>query len=73
LTAHSEKGQKRSKALSTWATERLSHLVSGATPPALIAKPDLLNGDGTMFGGYLAALAEQMLAFAAMTVLPGDN
>lgn len=31
--------------------------------------PDLLNGDGSMFGGYLAALADQMLAFAAMTVI----
>lgn len=37
-----------------------------------IAKPDLLNSDGSMFGGYLAALADQMLAFAAMTVLPAD-
>jgi uncharacterized protein (TIGR00369 family) len=34
---------------------------------------DLLNDDGSMFGGYLAALADQMLAFAAMTVLPGDH
>lgn len=32
--------------------------------------PDLLNGDGSLFGGYLAALADQMLAFAAMSVLP---
>ncbi|ATQ44374.1 PaaI family thioesterase [Caulobacter mirabilis] len=34
-------------------------------------EPDagLLNGDGTVFGGYLAALADQMLTFAAMTVL----
>jgi acyl-coenzyme A thioesterase PaaI-like protein len=37
------------------------------------SKPDLLNSDGSMFGGYLAALADQMLAFAAMTVLPGDH
>ena len=37
------------------------------------AKPDLLNEDGSMFGGYLAALADQMLAFAAMTVLPADH
>jgi uncharacterized protein (TIGR00369 family) len=36
------------------------------------AKPELLNEDGSMFGGYLAALADQMLAFAAMTVLPTD-
>ena len=33
---------------------------------------DLLNADGSMFGGYLAALADQMLAFAAMTVVPAD-
>jgi uncharacterized protein (TIGR00369 family) len=37
------------------------------------AKPELLNEDGSMFGGYLAALADQMLAFAAMTVLPADH
>jgi|SRR5215217_1658923 len=30
---------------------------------------DILNGDGSMFGGYLAALADQMLAFTAMTVI----
>lgn len=35
--------------------------------------PDLENGDGTMFGGYLAALADQALAFAAMTVIGGDS
>lgn len=32
-------------------------------------QPELLNIDGSMFGGYLAALADQMLAFAAMTVI----
>ncbi|HXC56608.1 MAG TPA: PaaI family thioesterase [Rhizomicrobium sp.] len=31
---------------------------------------DLLNGDGSLFGGYIAALADQMLGFAAMTVVP---
>jgi uncharacterized protein (TIGR00369 family) len=31
--------------------------------------PDVLNGDGSLFGGYIAALADQMLAFAAMTVV----
>jgi uncharacterized protein (TIGR00369 family) len=31
---------------------------------------DVLNGDGSMFGGYIAALADQMLGFAAMTVVP---
>lgn len=36
-------------------------------------KPELMNGDGAMFGGYLAALADQILAFAAMTVVPGDK
>ena len=34
---------------------------------------DLLNGDGSLFGGLIAALADQMLAFAAMTVVPGDH
>jgi uncharacterized protein (TIGR00369 family) len=38
-----------------------------------VAKPELMNSDGSMFGGYLAALADQMLAFAAMTILPGDH
>ena len=36
------------------------------------SSPELLNSDGSIFGGYLAALADQALAFAAMTVLPGD-
>jgi uncharacterized protein (TIGR00369 family) len=35
--------------------------------------PDILNGDGSLFGGYLAALADQVLAFAAMTVAPDDR
>jgi uncharacterized protein (TIGR00369 family) len=34
--------------------------------------PELLNSDGSLFGGYLAALADQILALAAMTVAPGD-
>jgi acyl-coenzyme A thioesterase PaaI-like protein len=38
-----------------------------------VAKPELLNADGSMFGGYLAALADQMMAFATMTVLPADH
>jgi uncharacterized protein (TIGR00369 family) len=36
------------------------------------ASPEIMNGDGSMFGGYIAALADQILTFAAMTVLP-DN
>jgi uncharacterized protein (TIGR00369 family) len=35
--------------------------------------PELLQSDGTMFGGYLAALADQTLAFATMSVLPDDQ
>ena len=31
--------------------------------------PEIMNGDGSMFGGYLSALADQMMAFAAMTVI----
>lgn len=30
---------------------------------------DVLNADGSMFGGHIAALADQMLAFAVMSVL----
>ncbi len=33
-------------------------------------KPELLQRDGTMFGGYIAALADQILAFAGLTVVP---
>lgn len=33
---------------------------------------EILNGDGTLFGGYIAALADQILAFATMTAIPGD-
>ncbi len=36
-------------------------------------RADLLNADGSLFGGYVAALADQMLAFAAMTVVSGDS
>lgn len=35
------------------------------------AAPEILNGDGSMFGGYVAALADQAVTFAAMTVIPG--
>jgi len=34
--------------------------------------PELLNSDGSLFGGYIAALADQILALATMTVAPGD-
>ena len=34
--------------------------------------PELQTADGSLFGGYLAALADQVLSFAAMTVTPGD-
>jgi len=33
---------------------------------------DLATADGSLFGGYLAALADQVLTFAAMTVAPDD-
>ena len=32
--------------------------------------PSVLNGDGSLFGGYLAALGDQILSFTAMTVMP---
>jgi uncharacterized protein (TIGR00369 family) len=35
--------------------------------------PGLRTADGSLFGGYIAALADQVLAFAAMTVTPGDK
>jgi uncharacterized protein (TIGR00369 family) len=34
--------------------------------------PDLATADGSLFGGYLAALADQVLTFAAMTVAPAE-
>jgi len=38
-----------------------------------IPSADLATADGSLFGGYLAALADQVLAFAAMTVVPNDR
>ncbi|WP_309644999.1 PaaI family thioesterase [Phenylobacterium sp.] len=35
-------------------------------------KHEILNGDGSMFGGYVAALADQILAFATMTAIADD-
>ena len=35
--------------------------------------PELGTADGSLFGGYLAALADQVLAFATMTVVPHDR
>ncbi|WP_332773673.1 PaaI family thioesterase [Phenylobacterium sp.] len=35
-------------------------------------KSEILNGDGSMFGGYVAALADQILAFATMTAIADD-
>lgn len=35
--------------------------------------PSLDTADGSLFGGYIAALADQVLAFAAMTVIPADR
>lgn len=35
--------------------------------------PSLDTADGSLFGGYVAALADQVLAFAAMTVVPDDR
>ena len=37
------------------------------------ASPEILQADGSMFGGYIAALADQMAAFAAMTVVPDGH
>ncbi|MDQ8727610.1 PaaI family thioesterase [Bradyrhizobium sp. LHD-71] len=56
-------------------TLRLGTIDSWA--PGLIKKtwlphPELLNVDGSMFGGYIAALADQALTLAAMTRVPDD-
>lgn len=34
--------------------------------------PELMTADGSLFGGYLAALADQVLAFTTMTVVPAQ-
>lgn len=49
-----------------------------AWEPGLVRKhwtpdPAILNGDGTLFGGHIAALADQILAFAAMSVVPAES
>ncbi|MBO6687672.1 MAG: PaaI family thioesterase [Henriciella sp.] len=36
-------------------------------------KEELLQQDGTMFGGYIASLFDQIFAFAAMTVIHDDE
>lgn len=38
-----------------------------------IPRAEILNGDGSMFGGMTAALADQILTFATLTVCPGDK
>jgi uncharacterized protein (TIGR00369 family) len=35
--------------------------------------PELQTADGSLFGGYIAALADQVLTFATMTVTPDDR
>src|ERR1700753_1207358 len=35
--------------------------------------PELLNADGSLFCGYIAAMADQVLALAAMTVVPDGS
>lgn len=35
--------------------------------------PELLQSDGTMFGGYISALFDQIFAFATMTVIGDDE
>lgn len=35
--------------------------------------PEVLHDDGSLFGGCTAALADQMMSLAAMTVIPGDR
>ncbi|WP_293677499.1 PaaI family thioesterase [uncultured Phenylobacterium sp.] len=35
--------------------------------------PELATPDGSLFGGYLAALADQALALAALSVIPHDR
>ena len=45
---------------------------SGWVRKSWVPTPDILHGDGSLFGGHLAALADQVLAFAAMTVAPDE-
>jgi uncharacterized protein (TIGR00369 family) len=48
----------------------LDDWAEGRASKRWIPTEDVLNSDGSMFGGYIAALADQMLGFAAMTVVP---
>jgi uncharacterized protein (TIGR00369 family) len=34
--------------------------------------PEIMHPDGSLFGGHVAALADQVMTFAAMTVAPDD-
>lgn len=51
--------------LDSWAPGRVTKRWSPA--------PEVLHDDGSLFGGCTAALADQMMSFAAMTVIPGDK
>ena len=46
----------------------LSHWRPGFVEKRLIVDPDLFHGNA-LFGGYIAAIADQVLGLAAMTVL----
>lgn len=51
----------------------LDHWQPGRVFKTWKASPEVLQLDGAMFGGYIAALADQMAAFATMSVLPGEH
>jgi acyl-coenzyme A thioesterase PaaI-like protein len=56
---------------------RLSNWGTGFVKKEWSVDPDFCTGDGTahqaLFGGYVAALADQVLTFTAMTVMDDDH
>lgn len=47
--------------------------VPGHVKKRWVPTPEILNTDGSMFGGMIAALADQILTFATLSVVPGDK
>lgn len=52
---------------------RLDSWGEGWVRKTWVPHPSLATADGSLFGGYIAALADQVLAFATMTVIPDDR
>jgi len=60
-------------AMKTLRLPRLKYWKPGHVSLEWPVDPGMLTRDGTLFGGYIAALADQALALAALTVLTDDE